>query len=185
MNDAMTGTDPVVTRDGRSGIRPRHDSPTHRPAGEEPAGEGPVGDRPVGCLTVLHDPGCPMCRAFAGWLSRQPTLVPIELVTAGSEQVRARWPDLDHAHTLREVTVVADTGAVWHGGAAWVMCLWATVEHRPLAVSLSTPAGMVVARQVALAASGLRGLLTSTRADGEESHEQPAYADCRDGTCEI
>lgn len=132
-----------------------------------------------------------MCRAFAGWLTRQPVLVPIEIVAAGSPLVRSRWSGLDHARTLREVTVISDDGHVWHGGAAWVMCLWATVEHRPLALRLSGPAGLAVARSVALAASGLRELLTTTRPPGsgpdcrEEDGDGPAYADCRDGTCAI
>ncbi|NYE36887.1 putative DCC family thiol-disulfide oxidoreductase YuxK [Nocardioides cavernae] len=47
-------------------------------------------------LTVLYDDGCPLCRTFSGWLARQPVLVPLDLVPAGSDAARQRFPRLDH-----------------------------------------------------------------------------------------
>jgi predicted DCC family thiol-disulfide oxidoreductase YuxK len=124
-------------------------------------------------LTVLYDAGCPLCTRFRDWLLAKPTLVPLALVPAGSHAARIMFPGLDHAATLQEITVVADTGAVWTGEAAWVLCLWATVEHRGHAEQLARPAWLPVARAAALAAAGLRAVLP--RSD---------YADCRDGTCQ-
>jgi hypothetical protein len=105
-----------------------------------------------------------MCSRFRSWLVGQPHLVPVTAVPASSPEARRLLPHLDHAATLREITVVADTGAVWTGASAWVTCLWATLEHRDLALRLSTPLGLPVARAMAYAAAGLRAALPPTPA---------------------
>lgn len=110
-------------------------------------------------LTVLTDPGCPLCRRFADWLARQPLLVGLDLVPAGSAEARARFPGLDHAQTLEEVTVVGSDGSVWTREHAWVMCLWATRSHRRTAERLSRPHLLPLARGAAYGAAGLRHLL--------------------------
>jgi predicted DCC family thiol-disulfide oxidoreductase YuxK len=123
-------------------------------------------------LVVLYDAGCPMCSRFRSWLVEQPHLVRVVAVPAGSTAARELLPHLDHAATLREITVVADTGAVWTGASAWVTCLWATVEHRDLALRLSTPLGLPVARVMAYAAAGLRASLTTTPVPDGRGPEQ-------------
>ena len=138
-------------------------------------------------LVVLYDGGCPMCSRFRSWLVEQPHLVPVIAVPAGSTAARELLPHLDHDATLREITVVATTGAVWTGASAWVTCLWATVEHRDLALRLSTPLGLPVARAMAYAAAGLRGSLTTTRVPGARSPGATGgggYADDCDGLCQ-
>jgi predicted DCC family thiol-disulfide oxidoreductase YuxK len=132
-------------------------------------------------LVVLYDAGCPMCSRFRSWLVAQPQLVPIAAVPAASPEARRLLPQLDHDATLREITVVADTGAVWTGASAWVTCLWATVAHRDLATRLSTPLGLPVARATAYAAAGLRASLTSTRVPDRTGGG--GYADDCDGLC--
>lgn len=139
-------------------------------------------------LVVLYDAGCPMCSRFRSWLVDQPQLVPVTALPAGSPQARALLPHLDHDSTLREVTVVGDDGAVWTGAGAWVTCLWATVAHRDLALRLSTPAGLPVARAMAYAAAGLRASLTTTPVPGAGAGRPDGaggggYADDCDGTC--
>ena len=113
--------------------------------------------------TVLYDAGCPLCSRFRDWLVRQPTLVPLELVPAASDEARRRFPTLDHARTLREVTVVGPDGSVYARERAWVVCLWATAKHRPLAERLATPSGLPFARGAAYAAAGLRALSSGGR----------------------
>ena len=108
--------------------------------------------------TVLYDAGCPLCCRFRDWLVRQSTLVPLELVPAASDEARRRFPTLDHARSLQEVTVVGDDGSVYVREHAWVVCLWATAKHRPLAERLATPSGLPLARGAAYAAAGLRTL---------------------------
>ncbi|MEV7029225.1 DCC1-like thiol-disulfide oxidoreductase family protein [Streptomyces sp. NPDC093272] len=121
-----------------------------------------TGDRdatrvPVRGLTVLYDAECSLCTHLRGWLVRQPQLVPLTLLPAGSDEARARFPGLDHSATLDEVTVVGDSGQVYRETAAWIVVLWALREHRPLAHRLSTPAGARLARGAVLAAARWRG----------------------------
>jgi predicted DCC family thiol-disulfide oxidoreductase YuxK len=99
-------------------------------------------------VTVLYDDRCNLCRAARGWLERQPQLVPLEFLPAASESARRRYPFLDPALTLEDLTAVADDGEVWVGAKAWVVCLWALEGKRGLAQRLSTPALMPRARAV-------------------------------------
>ncbi|SPF02343.1 thiol-disulfide oxidoreductase DCC family protein [Streptomyces sp. MA5143a] len=113
---------------------------------------------PVHGLTVLYDARCTLCVFVREWLGRQRQLVPLDFVAAGSDEARRRFPALDHRATLAEITVVGDAGQVYRGSAAWVVCLWALREHRPLAHRLSTPAGARLARRAVLAAAKWRGV---------------------------
>ncbi|MCN9244231.1 DUF393 domain-containing protein [Streptomyces sp. RY43-2] len=112
---------------------------------------------PVRGLTVLYDAECALCVFVRDWLVRQPQLVPLELVPAGSPEARRRLPGLDHGATLEEITVVADAGQIYRGSAAWVVTLWALREHRALAHRLCTPAGARLAKGAVLAAAKWRG----------------------------
>jgi len=126
-------------------------------------------------LTVLYDADCPMCRRFREWLGSQPLLLPTDFVPAGSDEARRRFPTLDHKRTLDEITVVADDGGVWTHEQAWVMCLWVTVKHRPLAERLAAPAWLPLAKAAAHTAAGLR---SRTR-----THVGADYIDACAGTC--
>lgn len=112
---------------------------------------------PVRRLTVLYDAQCPLCAFVRDWLTGQRQLVPLDTVPAGSPEARHRFPALDHAATLEEITVVGDGGQIYRGPGAWIACLWALAEHRPLAYRLSTPSGLRVARGAVLAAAKYRG----------------------------
>ena len=107
-------------------------------------------------LTVLYDAGCPICRAARTWLAGRAQLVPLDFVPAGSAQARALFPTLDQARTLTEITVVADTGAVYTGDAAWLMCLWALSGYRSLALRLAEPGLRPLARRAVAAAAAIR-----------------------------
>lgn len=133
-------------------------------------------------LTVLYDADCPLCTRFREWLGRQPLLVPLDLVPAGSGEARRRFPTLDHERTLREITVVGDDGSVWTNEYAWVMCLWATRTHRGLAERAARPAWLPLARAVAYSAAGLRHLLAQPRpaaADGGGDYPDRCAGTCR------
>ncbi|MFJ9540458.1 thiol-disulfide oxidoreductase DCC family protein [Streptomyces sp. NPDC101225] len=112
---------------------------------------------PVRRLTLLYDAECSLCVFVRDWLGRQPQLVPVDLVPAGSEGARRRFPGLDHRATLEDITAVGDAGQVYRGAAAWIVTLWALREHRALAHRLSTPAGAKLARGAVLAAAKWRG----------------------------
>jgi predicted DCC family thiol-disulfide oxidoreductase YuxK len=120
---------------------------------EDPARHGAGGVRR---FTVLYDAGCRVCRAARQWLESRAALVPLEFLPAGSAAARERFPDLDHDATLRDITVVADTGAVYVGDAAWLACLWALDAYRELADTLSSPHLLPLARKVVDAAAAVR-----------------------------
>ncbi len=126
---------------------------------------------PVGHLTVLYDAECPLCVHLRHWLLRQRQLVPLDLVPAGSREATRRFPELDHAATLREITVVGDRGQVYRETAAWIVCLWALADHRAMAHWLATPAGWPFARGTVLAAAKWRAALKGSS--------------CADGHCEV
>lgn len=158
---------------------------------------------PVRRLTVLYDAECGLCTFLKGWLARQRQLVPLELIPAGSERARARFPELDHGRTLAEVTVVGDGGQVYQGQAAWIVVLWALAEHRATAHRLCTRAGAGLARSAVLAAAKWRGSRQQRgaggarpgwgggsyrRGDGWTYHPQLGWqyegvATCADGSC--
>jgi len=107
-------------------------------------------------LTVLYDGDCPICRQARLWLGRQPARVSLDFEKAGSQSARQRFPGLDHRATLRDITVVADTGAVYVGDAAWLICLWALDSYRALSFRLAQPGLRGAAREMVAMASAAR-----------------------------
>ncbi|MDT0377658.1 DCC1-like thiol-disulfide oxidoreductase family protein [Streptomyces sp. DSM 42041] len=167
------------------------------------AGDRDAARVPVRRLTVLYDAECGLCTYVRGWLARQRQLVPLELVPAGSARARDRFPYLDHATTLAEITVIGDGGQVYRGQSAWIVVLWALAEHRPTAHRLCTTVGAGLARSAVLAAAKWRGSQQTgnasgwsggvyRRTDGWTYHPQKGWghtgavegtAACADGTC--
>lgn len=96
-------------------------------------------------LYVLYDETCGACFQARRWMGRQPALVALEFVPAGSPGARRLFPDL--ASASEELTVVSDLGEVWRGTAAWLMCLWALADFREWSHRLSSPALAPFARQ--------------------------------------
>ncbi|MET0419701.1 MAG: DCC1-like thiol-disulfide oxidoreductase family protein [Actinoplanes sp.] len=135
----------------------------------DPAGHG-AGR--VGAFTVLYDEGCPLCRAAHHWLAGRAQLVPLSFVPAGSTEARRRYPTLDHAATLRDLTVIGDNGSVYVGDGAWVACLWSLADYRAMAERISSPRLLPMARRFIATASAVR---SSTRTSS------PAEGDYRDG----
>ncbi|MFF9675629.1 DUF393 domain-containing protein [Streptomyces eurythermus] len=112
---------------------------------------------PVRGLTVLYDDRTAVGLHLCGWLARQPRLVPLEPLPAGSAAARARFPGLGPGDPLDEITVVGDSGQVYRGSRAWIVLLWALREHRPLAHRLADPSGARAARGAVLTAAKWRG----------------------------
>ncbi|MET7712549.1 DCC1-like thiol-disulfide oxidoreductase family protein [Streptomyces sp. NPDC005407] len=127
---------------------------------------------PVRRLTVLYDAQCSLCVHLRSWLLRQKQLVPLDLVPAGSVEARRRYPHLDHATTLREITVIGDRGQIYTGPAAWIVCLWALAEYRPKAHWLATPAGLPFVRVTMLAAARYREATAGGGAIGTPCDDQ-------------
>lgn len=90
-------------------------------------------------LTVLYDPRCGLCCRVKDWAAGQPQYVDLVFVPANSEDAWYRYPQLNHARTLTEPTVITEGGAVYFGAKAWLMCLWALGNYREWAFRLSSP----------------------------------------------
>jgi predicted DCC family thiol-disulfide oxidoreductase YuxK len=112
--------------------------------------------RPIGGFTVLFDEDCPICRTARRWLASRRQLVPLWFVPAGSAQARHLFPTLDHAATLRDLTVIADDGSFYVGDGAWVACLWALADYRGMAERISSPRMLPAARRFIAAAAAVR-----------------------------
>lgn len=106
-------------------------------------------------LAVLYDERCPLCRRLTRWLARQPTLLPVEVVAAGSAEARRRFPSLDHQRSTRVLTVVASDGAVYEEERAWLVCAWALPAWQPVAEGLG--AGRFGRRVAAVSARAVDG----------------------------
>ncbi|WP_030487348.1 thiol-disulfide oxidoreductase DCC family protein [Micromonospora chokoriensis] len=138
-------------------------------------------------FTVLFDAACPLCRAARRWLASRAQLVPLEFVPAGSAEARRRFPALNHDATLRDLTVIADSGEVYAGDGAWFACLWALADHRSMAERLARPHLLPLARQVVAAASAVRERVRDPSA--EPTDDLAGYGDpddraaCPDDHC--
>jgi len=97
-------------------------------------------------LTVYYDARCGLCCATREWIERQPQLVPVDCLPASQPGA--------------ELTVVADSGEIWEGDAAWIVVLWALREYRQWANRLSSPSMLPVARTIFAKLSDYRGALS-------------------------
>jgi predicted DCC family thiol-disulfide oxidoreductase YuxK len=134
-----------------------------------------AGER-VTSLTVLYDAGCRMCRSAQRWLASRPQLVPLEFVPAGTEEARRRFPELDPAATLRDLTVISDRGLVYSGDSAWLACLWALEGYRGWAERFASPTMLPLARRAISMAAEAR--LRSRAREGWDPEEDQEPSSC-------
>jgi predicted DCC family thiol-disulfide oxidoreductase YuxK len=99
-------------------------------------------------LYVLYDSECELCRRCRIWLGRQPSYVPLVFVPLQSPEAECRFPGFKALEAERELVVISDTGEVWQGGAAWVMCLWALREYREWSLRLAGATLLPLARRL-------------------------------------
>lgn len=111
-------------------------------------------------LYILYDSQCELCRRCRVWLGRQPAFVPLVFIPFQTPEAECRFPALKELHPEREIVVVSDAGAVWQGGAAWVMCLWALREYREWSLRLAQPALLSLARRLCEVVSANRHKLS-------------------------
>jgi predicted DCC family thiol-disulfide oxidoreductase YuxK len=103
----------------------------------------------VTSVTIVYDGACGLCTFAKDWMRNQSPLVGLEFLAAGSAEARRAFPQLSPG----ELAVVADTGEVWLGNRAWIVCLWALREYRDLAFRLTNPALLLLCREAFIAVS--------------------------------
>src|SRR3954471_5432964 len=91
-------------------------------------------------LHVLYDERCAFCLRCRGWLEKQPAFLELEFIPRGSPEVAERFPGIEKIDGADELVVISDTGALYHGANALVMCLWALREYREWSQRLASPA---------------------------------------------
>ena len=99
-------------------------------------------------LYVLYDAECALCRRCRDWLARQPHWIELEFVALQSPDLARRFVGIDALQPGEQLLVVSDTGAVYRGSHAWIMCLYALPAYRAWAQRLATPALQPWARRV-------------------------------------
>jgi predicted DCC family thiol-disulfide oxidoreductase YuxK len=88
-------------------------------------------------LTILYDERCAFCLRCRDWLATQPVLVGVRLLASGSWEAHERFGDVPWLGS--ELVVADDTGKVWVGPDAFLMCLWATARYRSWSYVLTRP----------------------------------------------
>lgn len=121
-------------------------------------------------LTVVYDASCEFCRRCRVWLAGQPTWVPVDFLAADDPWLTTAAPGLPVGE---ELVVLADTGEVWVGTRAFIMCLWATRAHREWSYRLTGPTLEPFARRFFAALSSKRGTISALLSADE----------CADGAC--
>jgi predicted DCC family thiol-disulfide oxidoreductase YuxK len=116
---------------------------------------------PMTLLYVLYDAECALCRRCREWLEGEAAWVRLEFISFQEALKDKRFEDLAVLRPDREMVVVADTGEVWQGMSAWVMCLWAVREYRSVAAVLAHPVMMPVARRTVTWLSSHRRALSA------------------------
>lgn len=90
-------------------------------------------------LYVLYDEDCGFCRRVQRWLIEQRqyvTLIPLARQSIAARQMFA--PVIDSAGD-DEMVVVSDTGQVWRGTHAYLVCMWALRRTRKWSYRLARP----------------------------------------------
>ena len=124
---------------------------------------------PVTSITILYDAACGLCTWAKDWMQKQPPLVRLAFLASGSAEARLAFPQIP----ARELAVVADTGEVWLGSRAWMVCLWALRDYRGLAFRLTSPALSLMSREAFMAVSRNRRALSGLlRLRNEREMEQ-------------
>ena len=111
---------------------------------------------PVTGITILFDAACGLCSSAKDWMLQQPPLVRLKFVESGSSEAQRLFPHLPPD----ELAVVANTGEVWLGNHAWIVCLWALQGYRDLAFRLTNPLLLLMAREAFVVVSRNRSAVS-------------------------
>lgn len=135
-------------------------------------------------LTVLYDAECVVCRRARTWVERQRRLIPVQFVAAGSPTARTRFPHLDVAATLADVTVITNDGAVLRGDHAWIAVLWAVEQTRPTAYAIASGRRRRLFRGIKGATETIRKVSSRHPAPGPTAPWPAPTGSCVGGRCD-
>jgi predicted DCC family thiol-disulfide oxidoreductase YuxK len=141
-------------------------------------------------LTIFYDPRCGLCMGFRAWLERQPKRVAVEFLAYDSAEAVACFPNLLGLGADRDVVVMADDGRWWQGAAAWLTCLWTTVDYRAWSFRLANPVFQPLVRKAVHLLSENRLTLSRLLKLSDDTQLAAALAampppTCNDGGCHL
>ena len=108
-------------------------------------------------------------------------MVPLNLVAVGSPAAVARFPQ-DQVKAREVLTVVDDSGLVYEGDAAWIVCAWALPGLHGAANLLSSGARRTMFRGVLRVVDAVRQVGRTPYPRDDESVETQA---CVDENCPV
>jgi DCC1-like thiol-disulfide oxidoreductase len=77
---------------------------------------------------------------------RQPAYLSLCFIALQSADLAQRFPGIEALTPGEQLLVIADSGEVYRGAAAWIMCLWSLRNYRWHAQKLAAPALLPFAR---------------------------------------
>ena len=134
-------------------------------------------------LHVLFDAECGLCQRCCRWLKRQPAFVELRFLPLQSPEVTRRFPGIEQFNPREQLLVVSDTGEVYQGSHAWIMCLWALQEYRAWSQRLASPALLPWARRACELVSDNRLSLSALFKGSSDAEASEALADRAAGPC--
>ena len=81
-------------------------------------------------LFVLYDMDCGFCCATKRWMQRQVTFLPVVFIGRQTTTAARYFADAIRPNEPDEMVVVADSGEVYRGTSAYLVCLWALKAYR-------------------------------------------------------
>ena len=109
-------------------------------------------------LTIFYDAQCYFCRRSTKWLRDETKFFELDFVPAGTPEAKRILSVVD-SKSEKELIVVSDEGAIYSGPNAFIMCLYALTDYRELALRLSHPVLLPLARKAFMLLSEYRSRL--------------------------
>jgi predicted DCC family thiol-disulfide oxidoreductase YuxK len=137
-------------------------------------------------LYVLFDSRCRLCSRAAFWIRTQPAYLKIETIAACSHRLPTLFPGLRTSPGPEELVVIADSGEVYRGLSAWLMCLYALRRYRAWALRLARPGWRPFARRAVAFLSDHRQSLSAyvgTSSAFEEMLEEARASPAPEDSC--
>jgi predicted DCC family thiol-disulfide oxidoreductase YuxK len=99
-------------------------------------------------LTVLYDAECNLCQRCRRWLGQQPAYIPLRFLPLQTAVAQCQFPGIERFQPARRLVCVSDSGDVYIGDGAWIICLYALREYREWSARLARPALRPYARRI-------------------------------------
>jgi predicted DCC family thiol-disulfide oxidoreductase YuxK len=91
-------------------------------------------------MTVFYDDTCSFCVRIKLWMQKVPRYFELDFIGLHETACKERFPDILDRFGSEQFLALTDSGAIYVGSNARIMCLYALKPYRSLALTLSDPA---------------------------------------------